>query len=228
MLESLFNLKNYKEILMKKFYGRLSIICLININKKGKYVLCKCKCGKAKIVYYSNLKRGDSQSCGCLNIERIKRITKHGGSNSPIYQNWHHLKERCNKKTLKNYKNYGGRGITYDKKWDNFLNFKKDMWFKYIWAKKKFPNEILSIEREDVNGNYCFDNCIFIPRRKQLENTRKNKWFIATNLKTGKQIREKNIRAFAREHNIDNSAIAKSLKRIMYHKVGEWKFKYCG
>lgn len=38
---------------------------------------------------------------------------------------------------------------------------------------KKFDRNIkLSIEREDVNGNYEFNNCIFIPLTEQNKNKR--------------------------------------------------------
>lgn len=77
------------------------------------------------------------------------------------------------------------------------------------------------------NWTHLKDRCDN-PRNKQLKNTRKNKWFIATNLKTGEQIKERNIRGFARKYHIDNSAIAKCLKKILYKKVGNWTFKHCG
>lgn len=152
----------------------------------------------------------------------------HGYSYHPLYSSWSHLKNRCDNPKNNSYHNYGGRGIKYSFRWKLIEIFIKDMKFKYVWAKKKFKTKSLTIERINVNTNYCFDNCIFIPRNRQLENTRKNKWFIAINLQTGEQVREKNIRAFARKHNIDNSAIAKCLKGIAYHKVGCWVFKYCG
>ena len=159
---------------------------------------------------------------------KIHKNTTHGFSKHPLYSTWVHLKDRCDNPNNRNYHNYGGRGIQYTKRWKLIELFIKDMEFKYVYAKKKFKTNQLTIERENVNGNYCFENCIFIPRNKQLENTRKNKWFIATNIFSGKQIKEKNIRAFARKYKIDNSAITKCLKGISYHRVGIWEFEYCG
>lgn len=161
-------------------------------------------------------------------MKKIHKNTKHGLSYHPLYSIWAHLKDRCDNPNNDSYHNYGGRGIKYNFRWKFVYFFVKDMKFKYVYAKKKYKTNLLTIERVNVNGNYCFSNCIFIPRNKQLENTRKNKWFIATNIFTGKQIKEKNIRAFARKYKIDNSCIAKCLKGNTYHKVGSWKFKYCG
>lgn len=159
---------------------------------------------------------------------KIHKNTTHGYSRHPLYSNWYHLKYRCNNYNHNSFKNYGGRGIKYDPKWEFIEFFIEDMIFKWVWAKKYFKTNKLTIERINVNDDYYFENCIFIPRNRQLENTRKNKWFIAINLITGKKIKGRNIRAFARKYNLDNSAIAKCLKGIMYHKVGNWKFKYCG
>lgn len=34
---------------------------------------CECDCGGNKIIAYSNLKRGATQSCGCLHLESIRK-----------------------------------------------------------------------------------------------------------------------------------------------------------
>ena len=46
---------------------------------------------------------------------------------------------------------YGGRGITIDPKWNTFVGFYNDMGDTY--------EEGLTIDRIDVNGNYCKENC---------------------------------------------------------------------
>jgi hypothetical protein len=88
---------------------------------------------------------------------------KHGKKHSKIYTTWQNLKIRCDKQKSKSWKNYGGRGITYDNKWKTFLGFYEDMGSSY--------KEGLSIERIDVNGNYCLSNCIWIPKNDQGKNT---------------------------------------------------------
>lgn len=131
------------------------------------YWICKCICGKIKSVRGTTLRNGESKSCSHINPN-----FKHGLYKSFLYKTWTGMKERCNTPSTTNYKNYGGRGIKYDPKWNNFLNFKNDMYFKWVWAKKKYFNQKLSIERKDVNGNYCFENCIFIPLKDQAKNRR--------------------------------------------------------
>jgi hypothetical protein len=139
-------------------------------NYRNIYWKCLCDCGNIKIINGKNLRSDHTKSCGCLNMEIS---TKHGFKNTKLYNIWSHIKQRCNDKNTLYYKHYGGRGIKYDPKWEQFINFKKDMYFKYIYAKKKYGEFCLSIEREDVNGNYCFNNCIFIPLFDQAKNRRK-------------------------------------------------------
>lgn len=76
---------------------------------------------------------------------------------------WQGLKERCNNKKLPSYKSYGGRGIKYQASWENFIGFLDDM---------GVAEKGMSIERIDVNGNYCKENCKWIPVLKQQDNKR--------------------------------------------------------
>lgn len=75
------------------------------------------------------------------------------------------MKERCNNENSKSYKNYGWRWITYDPKWGKFEWFYEDMWPIY--------KDWLTIERVDVNKNYCKANCEWISKSKQSQNTRR-------------------------------------------------------
>lgn len=81
---------------------------------------------------------------------------------------WSVMKSRCNCPDDKSYHNYGGRGITYDPRWEQFENFFQDMGAYY--------KEGLTLERKDNNGNYCKENCIWTTRTQQSRNKRNNIW----------------------------------------------------
>ena len=70
-----------------------------------------------------------------------------------IYLVHNGIKQRCKNKNDKWYKYYWWRWITYDPKRDKFEWFYEDMGASY----KKW----LTIERIDVNWNYCKENCVW-------------------------------------------------------------------
>jgi len=77
------------------------------------------------------------------------------------------MKDRCDNPDNKDYKNYGGRGITYDESWSDFLQFLSDM--------GPLPNPELTLERTDNDGNYCKTNCKWATRAEQNLNSRNTK-----------------------------------------------------
>jgi len=89
------------------------------------------------------------------------------------------MKSRCNDK---NNKDYGGRGITYEERWEKFENFYDDM--------KDGYNDSLTIERIDVNGNYCRENCTWITMYDQASNKRNT---IRIHLKDGSETSLRNF-----------------------------------
>ena len=59
-----------KNLIGQKF-GRLTVIKRSRTDKFGHILwLCKCECGNEKEVISSNLIRGYTQSCGCIQKEK--------------------------------------------------------------------------------------------------------------------------------------------------------------
>jgi hypothetical protein len=153
-------------------FGRLTIVGISgHIQRKGKtstIILweCQCDCGGSKIARGNHLRDGRTKSCGCITKENnIERLRTHGLSKTSIYGIWIHLRERCSNPKNKAYRYYGARGISVCQEWQNsFDNFFRDM--GATW----FPGG--SIERIDVNGNYCPKNCEWILLKDQSKNRR--------------------------------------------------------
>ena len=101
-------------------------------------------------------------------------ITTHGMSYSKEYTIWAGMKRRCNCKTAKDYNDYGGRGITLCKEWEDFNTFYKDM--------GNCPSGC-SLDRIDNNGGYNKDNCQWADSHTQQRN-RKDSFLITFNGKT--------------------------------------------
>ena len=92
----------------------------------------------------------------------------HGLGKPKTYSHWYNMKTRCFNKNNAKYKNYGGRGITVCDEWISFVNF-------HNWAINNGFEEGLTLERIDVNGNYCPENCTWIPMSQQAKNRRVNR-----------------------------------------------------
>lgn len=131
--------------------------------------LCKCDCGKEKIVWGKSLKNGDVVSCGCYARETTKTRIKHGARNTPEYYIWTSMKQRCLNPKSKPYADYGGRGITVCDRWLVFENFISDMGSR---------PEGKSLDRIDNNAGYSPENCRWADQTTQKRNTRANKKFV--------------------------------------------------
>lgn len=130
-------------------------------------------CG-TETEFPSNLIKTKYKSCGCLKRARLgKETTTHGHTKkrgkSYTYLSWAAMKERCLNPNNNRFKYYGKRGITIDPSWMTFDSFLSDMGER--------PDGT-SLDRIDVNGNYCKENC---------------RWADAFTQARNKQVREKEV-----------------------------------
>lgn len=141
--------------------------------KKATQWLCKCKCGNTTVVRRNKLVGNYTKSCGCKQFIGLPNNKTHGLSKNNIYAIWSNMKARCNNPKHEKFKDYGGRGIKVCKEWnDSFINFLNDMGFQ--------PNKSYSIDRIDVDGNYCPENCKWSTPLEQSKNKRIHKEFLST------------------------------------------------
>lgn len=147
-------------------YGQLTAIKFDHKNKWGvPYWLFYCDCGIKKVVNSKNVERGLTKSCGCIRKKKfIERITKHGMTETRIYECWTNMKTRCLNKNCKEFKYYGARGIKICERWLNsFENFFEDM--------GNMPKN-KTLDRRDNDKNYEPDNCKWSTMKEQCKNRR--------------------------------------------------------
>ena len=152
-----------------KKYNHLLVIELLNEYSSygDRKILCQCDCGKTRIVMSKSLRAGDAHSCGKC---EFCNVYKHGLSYSREFLARKNMIDRCYNENDSGYHNYGGRGITVCDRWldkeNGLINFIEDVGFR--------PNDSYSLDRIDVNGNYCPENCRWTDQKTQCRNRRNN------------------------------------------------------
>ena len=148
-----------------KRYGRLSVVGVTSPRTSPIRFVCLCDCGAEVNVIGSNLRRGNSQSCGCLNREPTKvSNTTHGHSAnrtlSRTYAIWRGIVHRAGKR--KDYLH-----TTVCDRWKDYTLFLQDMGEAPLGASiDRFP---------DQRGNYEPGNCRWATMREQQNNRTNNR-----------------------------------------------------
>lgn len=154
-------------------FGRLLALGPISKTRFGNLVWqCQCDCGKICNVASSDLRKGDTKSCGCWNSDMLKsRNTSHGLAHTFIYRTWRHIIGRCTNPTNSRYVDYGGRGITISPEWrHDFLVF-----HDHVSGLPHCGEEGYSLDRQNNSLGYFPGNVRWATPTQQMRNTRVNR-----------------------------------------------------
>lgn len=197
-----------KEMIGKTF-NNLKCLRFVEIRNKKAFFEFQCVCGKHKILHGSSVKTGVVKSCGCLHRTQ-GGLTKKHKTLWTLYQN---MKKRCLDPSNPQYKNYGGRGISICKRWqDSFEDFVEDI----LNSIGDRPTINHSLDRIDNDGDYCVDNVRWATRTEQNINKRTKNQEMRNINKRGKKYRVKVGRygVVLMSHNIDSLERALEIRSI--------------
>lgn len=131
-----------------------------------------------------------------------------------------HMKDRCYNPNFKDYKNYGGRGITICEEWQTPHSWKGGRAFRK-WALENGYADNLTLDRIDVNKGYNPENCRWVSMKEQQNNKRNNR-LITYNGKT------QTIALWCEELKLPFSTVKNRLNRgLPAEKILSKKALYC-
>lgn len=132
----------------------------------------------------------------------------HGfGGKEKLYSIWSNMRNRCNNPRCKDYKYYGGKGVSVCKEWDDYMVFRK-----WSYENGYSPNKKVSIDRIDSNGGYEPSNCRWADRETQANNMSSNH-LITINGET------KNLTQWAKEFGLPPKHVETRIRQYGWDEV---------
>lgn len=155
-------------------HGYVNGMRVLRRDTNGDYCPDNCYIGESD---YITKRKGYKKFCkerAKVNKKRKEELGIESLKDSPLSEVYYGMKKRCYNPNDLRYHSYGGRGIKICDEWlgsQGIYNF-------ISWAMTEGGYEKgLSIERIDVNGDYCPNNCTFISMYEQAQNKRRNHIF---------------------------------------------------
>lgn len=126
----------------------------------------------------------------------------------PLYGVWQSMRRRCLTPTYRQWKDYGGRGISICPEWESFERFVEDMGERPAGT---------SLDRIDNNGNYQPDNCRWATRQEQQRNLR-NTRIVSIDGKTYKAIELAELTGLKPDTIVERAAAGLSYRQVTSKK----------
>lgn len=137
----------------------------------------------------------------------------------------YNLHDRCNNKNHKEWKNYGGRGVTFDPKWQSVSGFIDDVDKIDGWNEEEFLNHKLQLDKDmKVEGNklYSKETCMWVsPQENMLIQPSRQTPFWAFNQYTFELLSGVSPTLFANQHGLSQSVTLAVLSGTK-HRSGNW------
>lgn len=156
-------------------FGRLIAVRRTGSRNNAAIWLYLCDCGETTEAYLNNVRKGNTNSCGCLGRENRAKLSAdrstHGhatGGLSPTYISWRNAKDRAGRSHCRGPRQYDGIGIGMCRPWrESFDRFLADMGER--------PDGT-SLDRIDGKLGYQPGNCRWATPLEQCRNRKCTRW----------------------------------------------------
>jgi len=160
--------------------GGLTAIRPWGHNKQwNQYWLFHCECGNDRPILIPKV--GEMTTCGHCGTSSVDlHDSRKGAPYKSLWSTYNNMRNRCYRENIPNFVDYGGRGIKVCDEWRlSYSAFKK-------WAVENGYDYQLSIkeqslDRIDVDGDYCPENCRWVDMKTQGRNKRNTVYILFNN-----------------------------------------------
>jgi hypothetical protein len=216
-------------------FDRLEVVERVPIpdGKVNRSVMWRCRChgppggicGNIVEVTSSTLRTGNTRSCGCLQRETAaeqaaslgRASTTHGETNTPEFEAWHGMIQRCHNQNCKDYPTWGGKGVRVCDEWRASYEAFRD----YLLASGvgRRPAAGYSLDRYPNNrGNYEPGNIRWATTVQQARNR-------TNNVNVEYDGRSQCYAAWAEEARINGNTGLTTNVLYSRHRINNWDFK---